>query len=77
MAASRAEGEETHRRASPEGRSRGGEGALEGKSHREEAAPEGSARRRGGASAAAPVTQYAAAAQVTRDAALRLAGLAG
>ena len=55
----------------------GGEGALEGKSHREEAAPEGSARRRGGASAAAPVTQNATAAQVPRDAALRLAGLAG
>ena len=41
MAASRAEGEETQRRASPEGRSRGGEGAPEGKSRGEEAAPEG------------------------------------
>ena len=38
MAASRAEGEETQRRASPEGRSRGGEGAPEGKSSGEEAA---------------------------------------
>ena len=57
MAASRAEGEETQRRASPEGRSRGGEGAPEGKSRGEEAAPEGSARRRGGASAAAPVSR--------------------
>ena len=73
MAASRAEGEETQRRAS----SRGGEGAPEGKSRGEEAAPEGSARRRGGASAAAPVTQDATAAQVPRDAALRLAGLVG
>ena len=41
MAASRAEGEETQRRASPEGRSRGGEGAPEGKSRGEEATPEG------------------------------------
>jgi len=41
VAASRAEGEETQRRASPEGRSRGGEGAPEGKSRGEEAAPEG------------------------------------
>jgi len=31
VAASRAEGEETQRRASPEGRSRGGEGAPEGR----------------------------------------------
>ena len=57
MAASRAEGEEMQRRAS----SRVGEGAPEGKSRGEEAAPEGSARWRGGASAAAPVTQDAAA----------------
>jgi len=76
VAASRAEGEETQRRASPEGRSHGGEGASEGKSRGEEA-PERRPRRRGGASAAAPVTQYAAAAQVPRDAVLRLAGLAG
>jgi len=66
VAASRAEGEETQRRASPEGRCRGGEGSPEGKSRGEEAAPEGSARRRGGASTAAPVTQYVAAAQVPR-----------
>ena len=38
MAASRTEGEETQRRASLEGRSRGGEGAPEGKSRGEEAA---------------------------------------
>ena len=56
MAASRAEGEETQRRASPEGRSRGGEGAPEGKSRGEEAA-ERRPRRRGGASAAAPVSR--------------------
>ena len=73
MAASRAEGEETQRRAS----SRRGEGAPEGKSRGEEAAPEGSACWRGGASAAAPVTQDATAAQVPQDAALRLAGLVG
>ena len=41
MAASRADGEETQQRASPEWRSRGGEGAPEGKSRGEEAAPEG------------------------------------
>ena len=46
MAASRAEGEETQRRASPEGRSRGGEGAPEGKSRGEEAV-ERRPRRRG------------------------------
>ena len=57
MAAGRAEGEETQRRAS----SRGGEGAPEGRSL-------------GGG---AGVMQYAAAAQVPRDAVLRLAGLAG
>ena len=65
MAASRAEGEETQRRAS----SRGGEGAPEGKSRGEEAAPEG--RSLGGS---AGLTQYAAAAQVPRDAAAGLAG---
>ena len=77
MVASHAGGDEPWRRAAPKGRSRGGEGAPEGKSRGEEAAPEGSARRRGGASAAASVTQDAAAAQVPQDAALRLAGLAG
>jgi len=68
VAASRAEGEETQRRAS----SRGREGAPKGKSRGEEAAPEG--RSLGGG---AGVMQYAAAAQVPRDAALRLAGLTG
>ena len=65
MAASRAEGEETQRRASSCGR----EGAPEGKSRGEEAAPEG--RSLGGG---AGLTQYAAAAQVPRDAAAGLAG---
>ena len=65
MAASRAEREETQRRAS----SRRGEGAPEGKSRGEEAAPEG--RSLGGG---AGLKQYAAAAQVPRDAAAGLAG---
>jgi len=70
VAASRTEGEETQRRASPEGRSRGGEGAPEGKSRGDEAAPEGRSL-----SGGAGLTQYAAAAQVPRDAAAGLAGM--
>ena len=66
MAAGRPGGEEPRRGGRARGKSRG-----------EEAAQEGSARRRGGVSAAAPVTQDAAVAQVPQDAALRLAGLAG
>ena len=69
MVASRAEGEEMQRRASPEGRCRGGEGSPEGKSRGEEAAPEGRSLGGGGG-----LTQYAAAAQVPRDAAAGLAG---
>jgi len=69
VVASHAGGDEPWRRAAPKGRSRGGEGAPEGKSRGEEAAPEG--RSLGGG---AGLTQYAAAAQVPRDAAAGLAG---